>query len=490
MTFLLAAAAVCASGYALLRATGLATGRPSIDLPLAWFAGSAWVGLASFTARGLLGVPSGAVTVLVTLAIPAVAWAAARRWGRGRAAWGEEGGSAADRGGARWLPRPAWIFAPMAAWTAAVALAVALHGLNTPVHTDDAYRIRAFAPILAAAGAWNGAARDVIAIAGPVPTYVPSLPWMLGAGVDPVHVSASIVLTFLALLVLLVALGADRGVPEAGWGAAFAVTSMPLFAYHAASTYSDAWLGMFLAAAFAFLVVYGRTNAPADAGRAMLLLVGAAMVKREGELVALPVVAVLLAQVAWGGRPARGTLRRIGLLAGAYLLAVAARVAAVGFLGAFPFLRAAVARSVEAAPTAAAAPASRAEAGAEAGVILLRATFTDGNLGLLWWVLVASVLLLLPRLRREGLAWALAALALVLAETVVSAIWLYPQFTLNHGTVHRSLLPVSAAAAVWLAWLLASPAAPVKGTAPIAPPGQRGAAARRRSREAPRRRGG
>ena len=172
----------------------------------------------------------------------------------------------------------------MAAWTVAVALAVALHGLDTPVHTDDAYRIRAFAPILAAAGAWNGAARDVIAIAGPVPTYVPSLAWMLGAGVDPVHVSASIVLTFLALLALLVTLGAERGVPEAGWGAAFAITSMPFFAYHAASTYSDAWLGMFLAAAFAFLVAYGRTGAPADAGRAMLLLVGAALVKREGEL--------------------------------------------------------------------------------------------------------------------------------------------------------------------------------------------------------------
>jgi hypothetical protein len=264
---------------------------------------------------------------------------------------------------------------------------------------------------------------------------------------------------------------------------------MPFFDYHAASTYADAWLGMFLAAAFAFLVMYGRTNAPADAGRAVLLLLGAAMVKREGELVALPAVAVLLAQVAWGGRPARGTLRRIGLLAGAYLLAVAARVAAVSMAGAFPFLRAAAERSVEAAaPAAVAAP--RAASGPGAGTILLQVMFTDGDLGLLWWVLLASLLLLLPRLRREGLAWALAALGLVLAETAASALWLYPQFTLDHGTVHRSLLPVSAAAAVCLAWLLASAARPVTGAPPIAPPGRPGAAARRRSKKSPRRRGG
>jgi hypothetical protein len=315
---------------------------------------------------------------------------------------------------------------------------------------------------------------------------------MLGAGVDPVHVSASIVLTFLALLGLLVALGAERGVPEAGWGAAFAITSMPFFAYHAASTYSDAWLGMFLAAAFAFLDAHGREAAPADAGRAMLLLVGAAMVKREGELLVLPVVAVLLAEVAWGGRPAWGTLRRLGLLAGSYLLVVGARVAAGGLGGAFSFLRATAERSTAAASPSAGGPANGAMAAVGPGVgeILLRALFTDGDLGLLWWVLVASLLLLAPSLRRGGLAWPLAALALVFGETAVSALWLYPEFTLNHGTVHRSLLPVSAAAAVWLAALLASAPGRVTAAPPPAPPGHREGAARRRSRGSPRRRGG
>jgi hypothetical protein len=217
----------------------------------------------------------------------------------------------------------------------------------------------------------------------------------------------------------------------------------------------------------------------------MLLLLGAAMVKREGELVALPVVVVLLAQAIWVERPRRGTSARLALLLGAYLLAVASRVAAVGVGGSFPFLKAAAERTVEAAP----APATVVAEGPGAGAIFLRALFTNGDLGLLWWVLVAALLLLLPRVRREGLGWSLAALALVFAETLASAVWLYPEFTLNHGTVHRSLLPVSAAAAVWLAWLLAAASRPVTEAVPPAPPGRRGAGARTRSKGSPRRRG-
>ena len=486
MIFLLAAAAVSASGTALLRALRLETARPAVDVPLSWLVGSAWVGLASFTVRGLLGIPPGRVTALAVLALPFVAWAAVRRFRAGRGGEEAEGRTREERDPVRWVPRPAWLFAPMVAWTVAVALAVLLHGLNTPVHTDDAYRVRALAPILAATGAWDGAARDVIAIAGPIPTFVPALAWTLGAGIDPVHVSASIVLTFLALLALLVTLAATRGVPEAGWGAAFAITSMPFFAYHAASTYSDAWLGMFLAAAFAFLVAYGRGGAPADASRAMVLLLGAAMVKREGELVALPVVAVLLAQATWVERPRWGTPARLAAIVGVYLLVVAGRVASVGVGGSSTFLKAAVERTVEAAP----APAIGVVEGPGAGAVFLRALFTNGDLGVLWWVLVASILLLLPRVRREGLGWSLAALALVFAEALGSAVWLYPEFTLNHGTVHRSLLPVSAAAAVWLAWLLAAASRPVTEAVPPAPPGRRGAGARTRSKGSPRRRGG
>ena len=55
---------------------------------------------------------------------------------------------------------------------------------------------------------------------------------------------------------------------------------------------------------------------------------------------------------------------------------------------------------------------------------------------------------------RGGLGWALAAIALLLAECAVSAIWLVPAYTVDNSTVHRSLLAVSVASSLWLAALL------------------------------------
>jgi hypothetical protein len=474
MTFLLAAAAVTASGWALLRALRLSATHLAVDLPLAWLLGAAWLGGWSLGIRALLGVSPGPVIEAVVLLAPAAAWVVRRRISP---AAPRPGAPVSPAPAPRWRPRPAWLLGPMIAWTLLVAGTVGLHGLSTPVHTDDAYRVRAYAPVLAVTGAWNEPARAVVAMAGPIPTWVPSLAWIFGAEVDPVHVSATILLTFLALLVLLVGLGSIRGEPEAGWGAAFALASMPFLAYHASSTYADAWLGAYVAAALAFLVAYGRSGAPDDALRSLLLLLGAAMVKREGGLVALPVAAVLIAQVAWRERTWRGTLLGFAPVLVAWLVFEAARVAAVGTGGAFQFLLAAGSKVANGAPAGAAVATAPSGYAVSPGTVFLRALFLQGTLGILWWVVAASVVVLPARVRREGLAPALVALALLLAEAAVSAIWIYPEFTVNEGTVHRSLLPVSAAAAVWIAALLAPPARPE-------------AEARATAKARPRRRGG
>jgi hypothetical protein len=474
MIHLLAAGWVCASGVGLLRVLRLATGRPAVDVPLGWFAGGAWFAAATFSLRALPGLPVGAPAAVAVLGLPLVAWALLRWLRPGRVS--SEGIGTGER---RWMPRPAWLFAPVVIWSVAVAAVVVLHGMSTPTHTDDAYRVRAYAPVLAAGGAWGGPARDVIAMAGPIPSFVPAVAWLLGAPVDPFDVNATIVLTFLALLALLVAFASERGSPEAGWGAVFALTSLPLLAYHATSTYSDAWLAMYLGAAFAFLVAYSQRRDPADAGRALLLLLGAAMVKREGELVAFPAVVVLLAQVAWVQRKEglRALARWTPLLA-AYAVVMAARVAAVGFSGAFPFVRAAFERSSSPGAVAAvAAPAPGSAAGPGVGTVFLESLFSDGNFGILYWVLAVALVLLFPRIRKAGLVGSGVALGLVFAETAASALWLYPEFTLNHGTVHRSLLPVSAAASVWLVALLAAACYPP----PVVPEAKPRSRASRRS---------
>ena len=483
MIFLFAASGMCACGVGLLRALRLGTGRLVVDLPLGWFVGMAWFAASSFSIQALLGIPASAPLAVALLALPLVAWVLLR-WRRPSGAEAEASRSPGPE--RRWMPRPAWLFAPMAAWSAVVVAAIVLHGLSTPTHTDDGYRVRAHAPILVAAGNWSGPARDVIAMAGPIPSFAPALAWVLGAPLDPIHVSATILLTLLALLTLLVALASERGWPEAGWGAVFALTSIPLLAYHAASTYSDAWLAMYVGAAFAFLVASGQRRDPGDAGRAMLLLLGAAMVKREGELVAFPAIAVLLAQVAWARREEgiRPLLRLFPFLA-AYGVVVAARVVAVGLAGAFPFLRAAAERTgATAGPAAVVAASSGAGAGRgpSAASIFVESLFSDGNFGLLYWVLALAVVLLFTRIRKNGLAGSGLALGLIFVETAASAVWLYPQFTLDHGTVHRSLLPVSVAAAVWLAALLAAACYPAPAPAPSPAPSPRSMARRRSSK--------
>ncbi len=446
MTFLLTVIGVCASGFALLRLLRLAVGHSAVDLPLSWFVGSGWYALASFALRFLAGVPYTAGTAVAIVALPVAGLLAERLAHRGRPA-APQGEAPA----ARWRPRPAWVFAPLALYAVAVATMVVLHGSGTPTQTDDGLRVRAFASILAYRDAWSPEARAVLTMAGPLPSYVPSLGWRVTGRVNHFDVNGVILAGLVSLLALAVGLASARGRPERGWAGAFAVLSLPLFVYHCTSTYSDATLAICLGAAFLFLLEFGFTREPADAERSLLLLLGAAMVKREGELVAGAVGVVLLAQVAWEWRRfGRSRLLSLALLCAPYVLVLAARVASVGLADAFPFLRLAAARGAGAPAGPGLSPAPR-DNPLPAFVWSL---FSSGNAGLLFWVLSASVVLQFRSLARRRLAWPLAAVALLFAQGAITSLWLVPEFTVNQTTVHRQLLPLSVAAALWVAALL------------------------------------
>jgi hypothetical protein len=517
VSHLAATAALGASGWALLRLLGLATGRWAVDVPLGWFAGAGWLALAAFVLRFLAGVPYSAATAVAVVLLPAAALMVKETVARRRRAAAEAKGPGTAEpptnepppvDPARWLPRPVWLFAPLAAYVAVVALAVVLHGANTPTQTDDAMRVRAFAPMLAFEDRWSPEARSVLVFAGPLPTFAPTLAWRVTGTLDHFHANYLVLTGLLALLWLALALSASRGRPEWGWAAAFGVLSLPLLVYHATTTYADAVLATWLGAGFLLMLEHGRTGRRADAARALLLLLAAAMVKREGELVAAAAVVVLLVQAAWTARRGTGqdagqgagpgasqgpgqeeaagswTPLRLALLASPYLLVVAARVRLAGAGAAFPFLRFAAERAAETASQARpgddAAIAVQAAARPTAGEVLptfLEALFTTGNAGLAWWVLPATALLLASSLRRRGLLWPLAAVALLFAQAALNALWLFPEYTLNQGTVHRSLLPVSVAAVLWVAAALGWPdPAPGPDARPAAGPGSARAA--------------
>jgi hypothetical protein len=469
VTFLLAAALLVGSGLALLALLRLRTGAAAADAALAWFVGSGVYAGAASLARFLLHLPIGRAAALALVLAPPAIWAAlaVRRRRAGPPALA--GGAApAPRPASRWLPRPLWIFAPLALYVAVVLVATVLHGVNTPTLTDDGVRVRAFAPILAFQDAWSTEARAIFVMAGPVTTFVPALGWTLSGTVVHFHVNDAVLADLVAFLVLLVGLGSARGSPERGWAGAFALLSIPLLVYHCTQTYADAVLAIRLAAALLLGVEFARTGDRGDARRSLLLVGLVALVKREGEFVAVAAAVPVVGQLLWerlrGGKPFPwGAVALAVVPALASPVSKLAAAGAEGFpLVAFILQQVGLART----PPADVGVYSRAEA---ARIFFSSVLFRSGNSGMIYWVLPAAIAVRARTAVRDGLAWPLLGLAALLGEVAITSIVLLPRFTVDHSAVHRALLVVTVPAAVWLAAAL-SPA-PQAGLAGQTRPG-------------------
>ena len=209
MTFALTVVALCASGLALLRLLRLATGAFAVDVALAWFAGNGWFALAAMVLRFLAGVPFSWPSAAAIVLAPPATWIVLRSQVRYNA----------PKPG-RWLPRPAWVFGPLAFFVLFTLFVVLLHGANTPTHTDDGVRVRAFAPMLALDDTWSTEARGLLVQAGPVPTFVPAFAWLFTGKVDHFHVNYVVLTDLIALVLLTTGMGISRGSPERGWASA------------------------------------------------------------------------------------------------------------------------------------------------------------------------------------------------------------------------------------------------------------------------------
>ncbi len=469
MSFAITLVALAGAGLALLGLLRLGAGDRATDLALGWLVGTGWLAAVAPVVRFGLGVPLGRAMLAAIVLAPVVAWGALelrrRRFDSAPAAEDavasartetpvrperRDGEAGPESKGARWIPRPLWLFVPIALYVAIVTAAVLLHGTNTPTQTDDGVRVRAFAPMLAFADEWAPDARAIFTTAGPLPTFVPAVAWIATGSLDHFHVNYAILADLLALLVLSIGVASSRGSPERGWASAFGLLSIPLFVYHCTSTYSDAVLAMRVGAGVLFALEYARTRDRADAARALLLLGVAALVKREGELVAAAPAAVLLAQLAWErwreDRPL--PWGAISLLGVPVALGAIGKISAVGIASAFPMLGFVVQQAGVAAGTVGARAPELSRQAAE--IFFDRALFRSGNQGMIYWVLVATVALRARALVRTGGAWPLLGIAALFAEVAVSSIFLIPEFTIDQGTVNRALLVVSVPAAIWL----------------------------------------
>lgn len=460
MSFLFAAVALIAAGLALLELLHLRTRDVAVDAALAWFVGAGWFALASAAGRFLLGIPFRPPLAIAALASPLVAWGAARLYRARRSAPDADAATLAEPPRARWIPRPLWLWVPIASFAVIVSWAILVQGVNSPTATDDGVRVRAYTPILAWEDAWPAEARALFQIAGAVPTFVPAAAWVFTGSVDHFHANYAVLADFVALLVLVIALASARGRPERGWGAAFGLLCLPLLVYNLTTTYQDAVLALHVGAALLFAMESWRLGSRADLARALLLLLAAAMVKREGELLAASLALAFLAVAAWddwlAGRPRAGRLALLVAVPG--VLLAATKVAVLGSGAAFPAAGLFAARLRGAGLAAATAPT--ADLHARAAEAFVSALFRSGNSGGLYWALLATALVRVRRIFGTWLGRSLGIVVILLAEVAISSVWLIPEFTIDQTTVHRALLVASVPAVLWLAAAIDDAAAP------------------------------
>jgi hypothetical protein len=428
--------------------------------------GCGWHGWAAMGLRFGLGIPHGATSVLVISLLPG-AGALARRYlakasaSRDVRAPAPVAGTAMPRGDwtervVRYLPRPWMVWLPIAIYVLALTMVVILHGINTPTHTDDGTRLRAFSPFFAFEDTWPLVARtNILAMAGALPTFVPAVAWKLTGTPDHFHANYTILTHWIAFLALALGLAVRAERPRRGWATAFAVLSLPLFVYHLTSTYQDATVALFAGAALLCIIDYARSSDLADASRALLLTGILPMVKCGREAVGGALAAVVLAHLVWRRR------RKLLPLVAPLLLALipmvtylAIRAAAVGGSAVAPLTDHLV-PSLELATNA----TSPAAGGVRwtAAKIFGRALGQMGNAGMLYWALFLAMAVYWRKLLGWALGVPLAAALLIFAEVAVLTIWVLPDSTLDQGFVNRALLLPSVLFAIWLAALLTDP---------------------------------
>lgn len=459
MTFLATILLVSASGLGLLDLLRLRTGHWLADAGFSWLVGCGWYAWAAMVLRIGLGIPYCTATALVIALLPGAAALARRRLSPAPPPNKDAVNAIASEGCvcwvdrvARWLPRPWKFWLPVALYVIAVTTTIALHGINTPTHTDDATRVRAFTPFLAVDDDWSPVAKNLLIAAGALPTFVPTVAWKLTGRLDHFHINYTVLTHLAAFLSLALGLAVRAKLPQRGWATAFAVLSLPFLVYHLTSTYQDAVVALFAGAVLLFVLDYARSGDGADTARAFLLAAVVAMVKRDGAVVGGGLSAVVLAHLLWRRRRERIPVLVPALHAfapAAVYLALA--IAAAGRAWAAPIVDQAIARLE---PTTTSAGLSTSGVPWMAAKTYGEALWQRGNAGMLYWVLPLAAVTQWHRLIRRALALPLVAALVVFAETTVSSIWLIPGFTIDQSTVHRALLAPSILLAVWLAALL------------------------------------
>ncbi len=288
MIILIASLLFFISGYALVLLTGLSKKSLLHDLPLAWFLGTGFYAFAHLLVDVLGFAKTGLSLSFAIIFFPVMLFMYIKR--KGTLEEVKEVFSSPS-GTSNLLERLTLTDKAMLGLSLFIFVIILLHGINTPISSDDALRIRAYHSILVyeqelvpsndffVNGAWSN--------------YLPQLPWQLNGAIEPFFIKYLLLVSFASCLTLFFALPAIRGNVREGVYNVFLTLSLPFLIYHATSANLDLPLVMPFAVGFLCFSLYLKNGKPVDLNMAILFFTVSAFIKGKGDILSITGIGII-----------------------------------------------------------------------------------------------------------------------------------------------------------------------------------------------------
>jgi hypothetical protein len=432
------------AGYSLVLLLRVSQKHIVADIALGWFLGSGYFALVSFFAAYILHIRLCLLSSLGTVLLPGgILLLCFQTF---KPAMRE---SVVATIATTYFPkakRPVYIL--LLSMVLAVFALVLLHGKNTPTNTDDAVRLRAFTPMLVYENNLTSKTTPLILNNGIFPSFVPILSWQLARRIDHFHFNYLILTNLLFFLTAIYLFPAIRQRPQQGILNLFLVLSIPLFVYHATTTYVDTLYVIPFSLSFLIMIFYFQERNSRDFRIFLLLMTITCFSKSEGEITGITALSVMLTYLI-----TKRYRRELNLPSKKeWLLFIPFALYLITRNVVFPnqlISLLLVKGDLSAANQVIASTPQPNQA--KALTIFWDSLFSSGNFGVLFYVLSFNVAYYLRTIFQSTLFWSLVVLVLLSLEISYNAIFLTPEFTIDQSTIHRSLMILAVSSALFLA---------------------------------------
>ena len=448
MTYLIGALLFLIAGYSLVRLLGLSRNHLLYDISLGWFLGAGYYSLAWFIVVYAAGLPVRAEYSFLIIILPVLIFAI-----RSRQLLRSITRSAKNVWSTEYLPanKVLSLDTLLIIYSIVIFILIALHGSTTPSNADDALHLRALTPMLAYDNNFTQAASGMIFSNGIWPTFVTVLFWHISGVVDHFYVNYTIITSLFFFLLVLYLGPAVRGNPRQGIYGVFLVLSIPLFVYQSTTTYADVRLVLPYALGFLFFIFYVRYRETSDLKALILFFTITCFVKAKGEIAGITGLSVAMLFVAYTyirtrSLPAAGTI--------AFLIPVVLYLALKNYYALNLPALADLAKSASWQMMSTSFLSGELTHADEYKIKgFFGSLFISGNFGIIFYVLLANILMNLRKILLTPLIWELLFLGLVYIEIFYYMAIKYTNLDLHPAIVHRTLIMLAVMSALFLSSL-------------------------------------